>query len=186
MKTTQKTIRRVSNYVNIQKNKYELSRKGSVLFYNSDEWKLLKKWVYGTYERECFRCRAMDTELHVDHIVPISVNPEKSTNFANLQILCKECNLLKSNRTLEKYRPLLKENRIDIKLEEILEIKKRWDRFFPKKEPRIRKIKPFKTKEERAKEKLDKKEQREKERDIRNPKVILRKRAIIPSEIKNE
>lgn len=179
IKTTRKTIERVGRYVNIQKNRYELSRKGSLLFYGSGEWKLLKRWVYGTYERECFRCRAKDTELHVDHIVPISVNPEKSTNFSNLQILCKECNLLKSNKNLEKYRPILKEERIYICSDQMLELKKRWDRFFPLKPKKEKKIKIFKPKEQRVLEKNMKTKKKEIERDIRSPRVILRKKTTV-------
>jgi hypothetical protein len=49
----------------------------------------------------CRRCgrTSSDTELHVDHILPWSLGGP--TVPENLQVLCAECNLGKSNRYLE-------------------------------------------------------------------------------------
>lgn len=51
--------------------------------------------------RDGHRCRmcgrgASDTELHVDHITPVSHGGR--TTMDNLQTLCRDCNLGKSNR----------------------------------------------------------------------------------------
>lgn len=43
----------------------------------------------------CVHCRSTE-DLTVDHIIPISKGGE--SNFENLQILCRKCNLKKSNK----------------------------------------------------------------------------------------
>jgi len=43
--------------------------------------------------------------MHVDHIVPRSVNPAKALDPGNLQVLCERCNLGKFNRDNQDFRP---------------------------------------------------------------------------------
>ena len=45
-----------------------------------------------------------NVELHVDHIKPRSKHPELELDINNLQILCKDCNLGKSNTDSIDYR----------------------------------------------------------------------------------
>ena len=42
--------------------------------------------------------------MHVDHIKPMSLHPELKYKFDNLQILCKDCDLAKSNTDETDYR----------------------------------------------------------------------------------
>ncbi len=73
----------------------------------------------------CQKCEFYSKELHVDHIFPASLlhawglKDEASFDADNLQLLCKSCGILKSNRfdfhnpktipLIEKYIELLKQ-----------------------------------------------------------------------------
>lgn len=70
-------------------------------FYASDEWRALR---YKALELNggacqcCGRTRKHGVVLHVDHIKPRSLYPELQLALDNLQILCEDCNLGKSNK----------------------------------------------------------------------------------------
>lgn len=77
-------------------------------FYERDEWRRLRYQVLRKCGFKCLSCgrsRTGGAELHVDHIKPISIYPELALLEANLQVLCKECNLGKSNLYLDDLRP---------------------------------------------------------------------------------
>jgi len=82
---------------------YKKSNKG---FYESDAWMRLRYEALKKYGRKCSCCGAMppDVVLHVDHIKPRSKYPELELDINNLQILCKHCNLGKSNTDCIDYR----------------------------------------------------------------------------------
>lgn len=73
-------------------------------FYLSIEWKVLRYMALLHYGKKCLSCGSVDSELHVDHIKPISLHPELKEDINNLQILCKKCNLDKSNIHSTDYR----------------------------------------------------------------------------------
>jgi 5-methylcytosine-specific restriction endonuclease McrA len=60
--------------------------------------------VLARYGRKCMLCDVVDTEIHVDHIKPRSLYPFLSLTFSNLQVLCRDCNMKKSNYHSEDYR----------------------------------------------------------------------------------
>lgn len=70
-------------------------------FYDSIEWRALR---YKALELNggacqcCGRTRKHGVVLHVDHIKPRSLYPELQLALDNLQILCEDCNLGKSNK----------------------------------------------------------------------------------------
>lgn len=66
-------------------------------FYQSREWRRLRYQVLMHYGRQCQCCNAKDKPLHVDHIKPVSKYPELKLEITNLQILCEDCNIGKSN-----------------------------------------------------------------------------------------
>lgn len=66
-------------------------------FFNSDSWRNLRYRALKEYGRICALCRKTEGVMHVDHIKPRSKFPELALVFENLQILCDECNLGKSN-----------------------------------------------------------------------------------------
>lgn len=73
-------------------------------FYLSRQWLILKRRVLHHYGLRCMRCEAVNTELHVDHIRPKSKAPHLSLTFSNLQVLCRDCNIRKSNLHAIDYR----------------------------------------------------------------------------------
>jgi len=77
-----------------------------VTFYDSRAWRDLRYKALKLHGRRCLCCGAMppDVILHVDHIKPRSLHPELELDINNLQILCKDCNLGKSNLDSIDYR----------------------------------------------------------------------------------
>jgi len=68
---------------------------------------------YGEYlkllwnsDHKCTKCKRHppEVELHIDHIVPVSLGGK--SQFGNIQFLCSQCNLQKSNK-LEEGKPWL-------------------------------------------------------------------------------
>ena len=78
-------------------------------FYYSDEWRILRVRVLEKYECKCMMCGRSPKDhkiiIHVDHIKPISKYPELCLEFNNLQLLCEDCNIGKSNKYETDYRP---------------------------------------------------------------------------------
>jgi hypothetical protein len=73
-------------------------------FYLTDKWLALKRKVHKLYKCGCMKCGINGIETHVDHIFPRSTHPEFELSIHNLQILCKKCNLEKSNKNNIDYR----------------------------------------------------------------------------------
>lgn len=67
-------------------------------FYDSREWKELRYAAIVKYGRACMACRATTGVMHVDHIKPRSKFPHLALELSNLQILCADCNIGKSNK----------------------------------------------------------------------------------------
>lgn len=65
-------------------------------FYDSREWRELRYKVIKKHGRSCMACGSVE-RIHVDHIKPRSKYPELELDINNLQILCEDCNLGKSN-----------------------------------------------------------------------------------------
>lgn len=71
-------------------------------FYSSWEWKKLRFEALKAHGHRCQCCgwRPGDTEhghLVVDHIKPRRKNPELQLELSNLQVLCNDCNMGKSD-----------------------------------------------------------------------------------------
>lgn len=73
-------------------------------FYKTNEWKDLRKRAFRRYGHRCMCCGFEAKSMHVDHIKPRSKYPELELVFNNLQILCKPCNMAKSNLNENDYR----------------------------------------------------------------------------------
>ena len=76
-------------------------------FYRSPQWKLRRYSVlHKNSERNggvaccdaCGRAATRDNPLHVDHILPRSRYPHLELELSNLQVLCRDCNMGKSDR----------------------------------------------------------------------------------------
>ncbi len=66
--------------------------KGS--FYNTEEWKNLRRMVFNKFPLICMRC-GNKKNLEVDHVKPRSKYSKLELDIDNLQILCRDCNTLK-------------------------------------------------------------------------------------------
>jgi len=73
-------------------------------FYDSREWMNLRFRVLKAYGRKCAFCKTTTGEMHVDHIKPRSLFPDLELVFENLQVLCRSCNIGKSNTEAVDYR----------------------------------------------------------------------------------
>lgn len=74
-------------------------------FYDSDKWLRIKRKILLMYGTRCMKCGVMGVEMHVDHIKPRSKYPDLELAPFNLQVLCKGCNINKSNYDTTDYRP---------------------------------------------------------------------------------
>ena len=76
-------------------------------FYKSKEWRALRVKALVNQGRKCCLCGRTPKDgviLHVDHIKPRSKYPELELKLRNLQILCEDCNLGKSNKYQDDWR----------------------------------------------------------------------------------
>jgi 5-methylcytosine-specific restriction endonuclease McrA len=71
----------------------------------SRRWTVLRETVFSRFQRKCMACGRSRTKLHIDHIKPVSRYPHLAMHLDNLQILCRRCNLKKSNSHETDYRP---------------------------------------------------------------------------------
>lgn len=67
-------------------------------FYDTREWRDLRYRVLQKSRGCCQLCGNRDQPLYVDHIKPRSLYPELQLAESNLQVLCHDCNLGKSNK----------------------------------------------------------------------------------------
>lgn len=76
-------------------------RNSSKDFYKSLSWRQLRYDVLKESNGRCCLCGRSAKDgvvLHVDHIIPLSVDWEKRLDKNNLQVLCEDCNMGKMNR----------------------------------------------------------------------------------------
>ena len=63
-------------------------------FYSKEEWKACRVKIFKKYPAICMSC-GNKNNLEVDHVKPRAKYPELELDIDNLQILCRNCNLLK-------------------------------------------------------------------------------------------
>ncbi len=87
-------------------------------FFRSQKWLELRYRVFKTYPKICMCCGTDQGKMHVDHIKPRSKYPWLALEFENLQVLCADCNLGKSNKDATDFRPkqTLTEESKDVKV----------------------------------------------------------------------
>lgn len=77
-------------------------------FYDRPEWHKLRYRVLLKYGSRCMNCKRDKDEgaiIQCDHIMPISSHPELALVEDNIQVLCRECNMGKSNIYTHDFRP---------------------------------------------------------------------------------
>jgi 5-methylcytosine-specific restriction endonuclease McrA len=69
-------------------------------FYNSQAWRAARYRALRNCNGRCMLCGSPPAQhsLHVDHIKPRSLFPALALEPSNLQVLCRDCNLGKSNK----------------------------------------------------------------------------------------
>lgn len=76
-------------------------------FYESREWREVRYKALVKNNGKCECCGAGKHNgkiLHVDHILPRSLFPARELDITNLQVLCEDCNLGKSNKDVTDWR----------------------------------------------------------------------------------
>ncbi len=69
-------------------------------FLQTQEWQKLRYEILMAHGRKCMCCGITEAQgaiIQVDHIKPRSKYPELALEGANLQVLCRDCNMGKSN-----------------------------------------------------------------------------------------
>jgi len=78
------------------------TKEKALAFYASREWRSLRVEIIEEQKGECQMCgrshKKHGVTIHVDHIIPLSVDWSRRLDKNNLQLLCEDCNLGKSNR----------------------------------------------------------------------------------------
>jgi HNH endonuclease len=80
--------------------KKEWIAEGGPSFFETQIWKRVRYAALARYSARCQCCGASASTgatLHVDHIKPRSKYPELALSDDNLQVLCGDCNIGKSN-----------------------------------------------------------------------------------------
>jgi 5-methylcytosine-specific restriction endonuclease McrA len=66
-------------------------------FYKTREWRELRWQVLKEEKPECAKCGSTKKPFHVDHIRPRSKFPHLELKRENMQVLCEDCNIGKSD-----------------------------------------------------------------------------------------
>lgn len=77
------------------------NKRPNVSFYETREWRELRYQALTLHGGKCQCCGRSASDgvvLHVDHVKPKSKFPELALSLNNLQVLCADCNLGKSNK----------------------------------------------------------------------------------------
>lgn len=95
--------RKLISYKNVLIDEHQLTicNLPAAKFYQSPEWKALRYKALVKYGNRCMACGRAPKDrviIHVDHILPRSTYPEHALTLKNLQILCEDCNISKSNK----------------------------------------------------------------------------------------
>jgi transcription elongation factor GreA-like protein len=81
-------------------------------FYRKPAWRFLRECVFAYWGEQCLKCGSTEN-LHVDHVIPRSIDVSLSLDFHNLQPLCEHCNVEKSNLNCNDYRDPARKNPSD-------------------------------------------------------------------------
>ena len=84
----------------IKKAEYKKYAQKTRDFYRSSEWRKLRYEVLREQKGKCQCCGRSAKDgviIHVDHIIPLSLDWSKRLEKSNLQVLCEDCNIGKSN-----------------------------------------------------------------------------------------
>ena len=82
-------------------------------FYATREWQELRYRALVLHGSSCLCCgrnyKEDKVKIHVDHIKPRSLRADLELDINNLQVLCEDCNMGKSNKDDTDWRPVKEE-----------------------------------------------------------------------------
>lgn len=67
-----------------------------IAYGDASTWKFLREKVLELQGTKCLCCGKMEESMHIDHIKPKSRYPHLEYMIDNLQVLCSDCNKVKS------------------------------------------------------------------------------------------
>lgn len=97
-KEAKRSKRQLKRQRRMERKKSAIQKPKTISFYETREWMELRYKVFKRDGRVCSCCRTTFGEMHVDHIKPRSRFPDLELDITNLQVLCRACNLGKSNK----------------------------------------------------------------------------------------
>ena len=98
IKNLRETVKNLENKIARIEGKHKKNEPQKHWLYSSSKWQELRYKTLRKFGFKCMACNSSNVELHVDHIKPISKYPNLALEEKNLQVLCKNCNLGKSNK----------------------------------------------------------------------------------------
>ena len=119
--------------------KKKRKKKTKIPFYETENWKYLRVAIWKIFPRKCLKCSTIDGIFHVDHVYPKSKFPSLSLEIGNLQPLCEQCNMEKSNLNSKDYRTdddilsIEDMRESDPRLVKIAKISRKWKKRKPRK-----------------------------------------------------
>jgi hypothetical protein len=102
-----KTRRSLPNKTSGLKDDPGWTKDAQAAFFASRAWRELRYKVLASLGGKCCLCGRTahhGVVLHVDHIRPASKYPDLRLDFDNLQVLCEDCNIGKSNKDASDWR----------------------------------------------------------------------------------
>lgn len=94
-------VQKHSNFVTAKISQTTVKKRVSDGFYETRAWRELRYKALVKYGARCQCCGANRDDgvrIHVDHIKPRSKFPDLQLELSNLQVLCEDCNIGKSNK----------------------------------------------------------------------------------------
>lgn len=86
----------------------EVDPRDGKTFYQSSEWRKLRYKAFEKYGTICLDPHCNNQATHVDHVKPRSLRPDLALDINNLQVLCEDCNRMKSNKSDVDFRNIKK------------------------------------------------------------------------------
>lgn len=96
----EKNVKKLGRGLAYDEHKFTICNLPSDKFYNTPEWAKIRYKTLSVRGNRCECCGRSPKNrvvIHVDHIKPRSIFPELALEEENLQILCEQCNIAKSN-----------------------------------------------------------------------------------------
>ena len=106
-----------------KKRKSAFTKRPDDKFYSAWSWRKLRFEVLKKYGAVCMLCNSTEN-IVVDHILPRKKFPKLAMDINNLQVLCRNCNMGKSDDDYTDFRPDLDEINKELDMEHLANVVK--------------------------------------------------------------